>query len=490
VPIHPVTQRRVIRGTAAFLLASVGQRGIAFILLPIFALVLTPEQFGQIGIVVTVAGAVTALLGLGLETAMFRALKLSHGPGTRDAVTRSLGTFGILAPLLAAAALAFPLGIIIERGFDVPAVWVAIGVLAAGLSVATSLCFAVLRAEERLGRYLALGAIQTVMAAALPLLLVVVARAGVAGWFAASAVGGAILLVAGVALSGIRFTRRIDRGIVIAALVFGIPMIPHALSHWGLALSDRIVLGSLVTDAEVGVYHVAYQLGIPIALIASALAQSSQPLYAEASSGESGTRGDLRRLVTYQVLAISLCGVIVALVAPPVIRLLLPSSFGLGVSLVPWIAVGTALYGLYFIPMNVITIYAGRNRWVWPITAGAAGANVLLNVALIPVLGVTAAAINTAIGYGLLLAGVASCARLVAPGGPSYEWRRIAAGVTIICLPLLLLGQRDDPWRELAVRAGVVAVMVGVLFISRLLPRSVLRIAWAATPLPASGRKT
>jgi O-antigen/teichoic acid export membrane protein len=486
--VHDGTQRRVVRGTAAYLLTAALQRGVSFLLLPVFAHALSPAEFGQIGIVTTVSGAVAAVLGLGLESAVFRTLvQLRSHPDEARRFVNSVGLFGIAAPALGGVALAIPVGLAIDSTFSVPMPIVALGVVAGVVSVSTTaVVYAVLRAYERLRAYVLLGIVQVMLTSALPLWFVVVNRAGVDGWFSASAIGAVLVLAIGLATAGHRFRFDIDLRYIGGALAFGVPMVPHALSHWGLALSDRVVLGALTSTAEAGVYHVAYQFGLPIALAAGALAQSTQALYAEASVGRSANAlSDLRRLSTYIVLAIGYLGVAVALLGPPLVELFLPAAYAAGSSLIPWIAVGTILYGCYFIPMNSITMLAGRNRWVWVITAGAATTNLVLNVLLIPTFGATAAAVDTAAGYGLLLLGVFWYARRVAPDGPSYELSRIALGVGILLLPLLLLVVPSAPLIALGIRVASMIAVGAALFAIGLFPRSILRFGFDGMRAPS-----
>lgn len=480
VPMQRANQGRVVRGTAAYLLTSTVQRGVSFVLLPVFALVLSPSEFGQIGIIGTIAGGVAALLGLGLETSVFRTLVQLRGrPVETRRFLNTVGLFATVAPVLAAGLLAFPVGLLVERLYDIPAAWVALGVIGSGLSVGvTSVCFASLRAEERLRQYVLLGAAQVVLRTGLPLWLIIFQGAGVAGWFGGTALGSALLLPIGLVAISHRFSLDFDRRYLYAALVFGIPMVPHALSQWGLALSDRVVLGMLVSNAELGVYHVAYQFGLPISILAAALAQSVQPIYAEAAIDRHSSTSDLRRVATYQALAVAFAGATVALLGGPALRLLLPESYGAAAGLIPWIALGTTFFGLYFIPMNVIVLLAGRNRWVWTITLGAALANIVLNFALVPVVGIVAAAFNTAVGYGVLLAGVAWYSDRVADPGPGYEWRRMLAGFGLVGATLILLAfGSSSVWIDVVVRLAALGLLAFSLFAMRLLPPTLLRFA-------------
>jgi O-antigen/teichoic acid export membrane protein len=117
--------------------------------------------------------------------------------------------------------------------------------------------------------------------------------------------------------------------------------------------------------------------------------------------------------------------------APPLFGLLLPPTYHEAAAFIPWLALAAALLGLYFIPMNLITILAGRTRWVWVATATAALVNVILNLATIPRFGGVAASVKSALSYAVLLALLLVQAGRI-HSGVRIEWGRLAIGLTIV----------------------------------------------------------
>jgi O-antigen/teichoic acid export membrane protein len=149
--------------------------------------------------------------------------------------------------------------------------------------------------------------------------------------------------------------------------------------------------------------------------------------------------------VAVQAILVLLAGVTVALLGPPFILQFLPQDYvGTG-AIVPWLALGTTLFGLYLMPMNTITITAGVTRHVWIFTAIAATMNIALNILLVPSFGTAAAAINTTIGYGALLVGVFLYMRRVCNPPLPYDTERIAKGFISVALPALLSAMLTDP---------------------------------------------
>jgi O-antigen/teichoic acid export membrane protein len=471
----PSIGRRALRGTAAYTSASVVQRSIGFALLPLYARVLTPAEYGQLGIIVTISAAAGAVLGLGLETAVFRSLiALTDRPDQRATYLNTVGGFALLVPPALAIVVSVPIGLISQAAFDVPASAVALGIIGAGLSASTAIVpFAVLRAEERLTDYLRVSSVQVLGGVTLPLLLVVLLRWGVPGWLVATAASSAIVMVSGIAILRHSWSLDFQLPYLWGALAFGLPMVPHSLSHWALAISDRAILGVFVGPADVGLYFIAYQFSIPITVIAFAAAQSVQPLFAEAAKLD-GLRPALGRISTYQASIVALLVMAVALIGPPAVALMLPPSYLGATVLIPWIAVGAGLFGLYLIPMNVVTIMSGRNRWVWLVTLVAAVTNVALNLVLVPSFGVFAAAVDTVIGYAVLLVGVYGYMRIVCQERIPFEWERIGGGIalvgaTIFVVDLALPSNVD--LASLFVRVVALGAVGVAMSITGLLPR-------------------
>jgi O-antigen/teichoic acid export membrane protein len=475
--------RRVIRGTAAYALASIVQRSLAFLLLPLYARVLTPAEFGQISIIVTIAAAVGTTLGLGLETAMFRTwVGLRDQLTQRERFVNTVGGFGLLFPLLVSAVVAVPLAVAVQSTFHIAGAPVALGILGAGVTASmTTVPLALLRASERLGAFVRLGLLQALLSTTLTLLLVAGLGWGVLGWMIAATLSSAVILAVGMALLGHRWTSDFDVPFLRAGLMFGLPLVPHAMSHWGLALSDRVILGALIPTSAVGVYHVAYQLGLPITLIGVALSQSVQPLFAEASTRPE-KRHEIERLSTQQVVTLGMLTMAVGLLGPPVIHGALPAEYLAAVDYVPWIAVGAGLFGMYLIPMNAIAVMTGHSRWVWVCTVVAVAANVSLNLTFVPIYGAMAAAVSTAIAYGVLLGGVYILMLRICQPPLAFEWRRIARGLGVIASIwiLALVMTSAEPWLvQLVIRCGLILVAAAALIASGtwlVLPRDALRL--------------
>ena len=422
--------RSFLGGTAVYGVVGFSQRALTFLLLPLYTRTIGPDEYGQLALVWTLTGALTILLSFGLETAIFRTyFRLAGDPRERDSFISTLAVFLFVVPTLLTVAVMLTVLPFIDNWNALPTEFALIGLLATSTYVsATVLPLALLRAEERLGDYLKITAFHLITYTGLTVILVVGFDAGVRGWLISYLVTSILLFPIGIAVSRRYWTTRLSPRHLLAALAFGLPLVPHLFAHWGLSLSDRAILSAWVDASELGVYNLGYQIGASASLFIVAMNRSILPAYGRALTNQAA-RLSLTRLVTYQVLLVAFAGLATALLGPPAVRFVMPETYSRAADVIPWIALGSVFYGLYVIPMNTVSMIAGETRWVWLATLLAATVNVTLNLLFVPVWGIMAAAINTVIGYAVLFLIIGTYAQWRHGGVLAYEWRRIGVGL-------------------------------------------------------------
>ena len=151
---------------------------------------------------------------------------------------------------------------------------------------------------------------------------------------------------------------------------------------------------------------------------------------------------------------------------------MLPLEYAAAARFIPWIAIGVGLFGLYLVPMNAVSMIAGRTRWVWVFTLLAASINIGLNVVLIPRIGALAAAINTMVAYAVLLVGVSVYMRRVVKDPIDFDWRRIGLGLLVLVLGMAsaMMLTPPEPVVAIVLRSLVMVAAVALLVVTGLWP--------------------
>ena len=185
------------------------------------------------------------------------------------------------------------------------------------------------------------------------------------------------------------------------ALLFGIPLIPHAIGGWAINMIDRVLLTHMVDVESTGVYVVGYQIGMIILLITSSFNLAWAPfLFEKLKQSESNPTIKLRLVkltYIYNVL-IFIVAIILGLIAPWILSFFVGKNFTSAAQYIIWIAVGYAFYGMYLMVANYI-FYAKKTHILAEVTFLCAIFNVFSTYILIKYNGVIGAAQATLITF-------------------------------------------------------------------------------------------
>lgn len=237
---------------------------------------------------------------------------------------------------------------------------------------------------------------------------------------------------------------RLEPARVRAHAGYGVPVAASLILALVLATTDRFLLAAFLDAEAVGVYHAGYSLANrTLDVVFVWLGAAGAPALVAALE-----RGGLAALVPSAreqaslMLALTLPAAVgLALVAEPLAGLMVGAELAAGAAQVtPWIAASGLLAGLTTYYFHQAFTLGQRTPLLLAAMAIPAGANLALNLILIPRFGLTGALAATVASYGLGL--VAS----------------IALGRRALALPI--------PWRasaELAAATGLMAAVVAAL---------------------------
>jgi O-antigen/teichoic acid export membrane protein len=206
------------------------------------------------------------------------------------------------------------------------------------------------------------------------------------------------------------------------ALMFGLPLIPHNLAHWIMALSDRMVLENYASMDEVGAYSLGYQLAQGAGLTIGAINGALTPYMINRYQNE-GRDALFGTLSTYfvSISVVLVMGVI--LFGRYAVHLIARPGYYSAIEIIAPVAVGYLFLALYHVPNTYLTI-AEKTRLIAASSITAALVNVGLNLWLVPLFGMHAAAWSTLAAYVLLFAGVFAGTRNLDVA--NYEFGRLA----------------------------------------------------------------
>jgi O-antigen/teichoic acid export membrane protein len=214
------------------------------------------------------------------------------------------------------------------------------------------------------------------------------------------------------------------------AILFGVPLIPHAVGGMLITQTDRVFIANMVSVADAGVYSVGYQVASLLDICASSFNLAYVPwLYARLSNPTESTKEQIVKLTYIYFLCAIVAAAVLSLVTRCLLHLFVGPQFGQAYRYATWLAFGFCFNGMYYMVANYI-FYASKTYLLSLVTLTNACINIALNYLLIKRNGAVGAAQATAIAYlsGFLLTWLLSSLAYEMPWKP--RWLRKSAAVS------------------------------------------------------------
>ncbi len=421
--IVPSMRRRLARGSSIYGIANFALRALGFILFAIYSRYLPPKDYGVVSIVESVGVVVGILGGLALETGSRRLY--FHFAGDAENLDSYIGTVKYLAIAAAGVALivSFVLGpfatSLIAPSWRVHFFpYLALPIFTAIASQLLQCCLVIYQCQERAFAYSGFVALQSLSSSILTFCLVVWMRHGIMGLLIARALGAFATLVVAIWFSKTRIHSRPRWTYAQETLRISVPLIPHALMAVALVVADRFILQHYRPLSEVGLYALAYNIGMIMTLFTASLTRAWTPLFYSMLRQGEGDRKSIAEILTDIVIILSLVAVAGVLLAPLCIRWFFATPYWPVAKLVP-VVLGAYLCHSLFALLQLSVIQARRTPLVSIVSGVALALNIVLNLVWVPTYGMTGAAYATLAAYivELLLIAVVAHRLLPLPRG-------------------------------------------------------------------------
>ncbi len=458
------------RDSGRAVVGSVVSNAANVLVILVIARLLGGEAVGQYTIVFALRAILLLVCGLGMRTAMTRFVAAYLAHAQHDTVRGSVRA-GLTVPLVASTSVAvgwFALaGPLADGVFGQPELRLPMQLFAASLPffVFTDNALAATQGFQTMKAYVWVGQVLDPLLRLGLTVLVLVAGYGVNAAAVALLVSSVISsLAAAVALYRLLATLpgagSFTPGRELAS--FSLLSWVASMATQGLLWADIVILGVLVSAAEVGAYQVAARVVLIGMFVITPLTSSMAPRIAHA-----WTHGD-RELVTRRYVGIVLWSsrlsfpALAGLVAVPVAVLgLFGDDFGDATAVVLLLS-GGAVAEAVGAPSSVLLNQIGRNRLNMGINVAALVVNIALNVVLIPTYGIEGSAFAWAVT--MVLGAVIRIVAVRRVATERWPWSRplgVAAVGGVLASGVAMLGA--SPLREGSVWQILVAAPLVVL---------------------------
>lgn len=442
--VPPEPRERIaelIKQSGVYGIGALATQLAGFFLLPIFARVLTPAQYGVVFLAEMLGLFLFVFSELGLTSAFFRFYADEReDPGKRRLVYTVFNLLLAVSVSVTLVCVAFS-GTLSSLVFGGTAWRYAFVVVCVTnfLTVVSRMPLDLLRIDRRAGVFVFISVVRLLSTFLISLYLVVYAGRGAVGVlegaFVGSALGFALLLP--VLLRSWEF--RIDPQVARRALKFGVYLIPGGLAVWALNQSDRYLLRAFGEIGMVATYGVGFKFASVLNVFLVTPFLTAWTPFMFRVSGQNNARQLYARVLTYFMLVSTWALVALSATIVDITRVVAGSTYADAGLLVPFIGLGFALYGIASIV--VVGVYL-REKTFHVSVAMTLGAlvKIVLSVLAIPKMGSMGVALSTAVAFGVVVLYLVLVLRRLFP--LPYEFVRmlktLAAGAVSLVILLMI----------------------------------------------------
>jgi O-antigen/teichoic acid export membrane protein len=423
--------RRLATTGAAYTAASILSKLIAVALLPLYTRYLSPADYGAAEVMFAAIVATSIFVRFGLIEAVLRFYYKDDEDPDRVVASTFAGLFW-LATLGALVALPFAQPIseaLLPRSADLDQISPAEAadlarISIGGLWVLTMFEYllTLFRLEERARAFFLTTIVNVLVTIAVTIVLVVGAGEGARGLLLGSYATGAAFVLGLIVVHRRRLSLWFDRALLRRLLRFGLPTMPAEASLYLLNFVDRIIIVRTVGLAEAGLYSLAVKFAQGINVLVRGFQLAWPPLAYSIRDDDEARR----TYATVVTLFVSGCAFVVTgmwLLSRWIVRALAAPEFFDSYEAIGLIATAITLYALYLV-LVVILGRTGRTEFNLPATIAALAVNVVLNLLLVPPLGIVGAGLALVASYVVVLTLMYVFTQRLFP--VPYQWGRLA----------------------------------------------------------------
>lgn len=415
--------RSLGRSFTVYGLGDVATSVASFLLLPLYARFLSPDDYGAIGLLLSVEIVAKIVFRLGLDAAFMRLFYDCPDDAARQRLASTLFWFlAAVGGALVAVAQAFTPAIAAAMGIAGYPGALRIVLLNTYVIGFYFIPFHVMRMTDQPTTFVALTTSRAAATLLVRFALIVGLDLGVTGFVLADLVVSAVFTV--VMLRWFRPLIRLafSRALLGEALRNGLPRVPHGLMQQAMFVADRYALRVFSVLSEVGLYQMGASFGMAMKLVLNAFEYAWAPFYYSTMKA-ADAKATFRLVTTYGAAVLTLLVAGLAAAGPAVVRWVLPPEFHGAALVVPWVGLGVGFQGLYL--LTSIGLNITKSTHYYPVATGAAAAaSVTANVLLVPRFGSLGAAWANATACFVMFATAFVLSQRVYP--IPLEWGRLA----------------------------------------------------------------
>lgn len=393
-------KNKLIGNSIIFTGMTVIQKSMAFLLLPIYTRVLTPEQYGISNLVTSIFSIYMLFFSFALDDTVARYYhefkkdleKKKIVLGTFSIIATSISIVGVALIILAREVMIIPLAANVDF---IP--YLLLGVIPVCCSSLYSIFQKYLIIEEKALHYsintLSFFLINTLLS----IVFIVYLRMGALGVLLASSITYSIYFIYSIIYLLPRMNLKIDKQIAISGLKYGGILLPNRVASWGLGSFSQVFLGGSISASALGIYNIGLTFSSLLTILSNSFSLALQPWMYKQLDNETNGKKSIKLLINSIAIVYGLIGFGISLFAKDVILVFIDSRYAEAVSIIPLLIMGTSFASYSTLFIYVLFYFRDSTKYIANSTIIGAISNVVLSIILIPDYSIEGAAIAIAV---------------------------------------------------------------------------------------------
>ncbi|OGV49513.1 MAG: hypothetical protein A2017_22030 [Lentisphaerae bacterium GWF2_44_16] len=397
--------KELTKDTAVYGISTILGRFLNFILVPFYTNVFATAEYGVITTVYAYIAFFNIIYIYGMDAAYMKYAFMKDERNPRTVFSTSFLFISLTSFIFSTLIVIF--GRNISSALDIPAedfpimTYVSLILLFDALAI---IPFNYLRLKRNARKFALIKTLNIMVNVFLNLILILKFKMGIEAVFISNLVASMLTLVALLPEFAGNLSSKINLSYLGELLKFGIPYLPAGMASMVVQVIDRPILQRMTDESAVGIYQANYKLGIFMMLYVSMFQYAWQPFFLS-SSKDKNAKELFSKVLTYFLIVGSIILVVISLFVEDIVKIpllhnrtLIAAAYWGGVNIIPVVLLAYLFNGMY-VNFTAGIFIEGKTKYLPYITGLGALANIVVNILLIPYMGIMGAAIATLASY-------------------------------------------------------------------------------------------
>ena len=401
--------KQLLKDSALYGLSDFLFKILAFFTFPIFAHLLSVNDYGIMSFAAVIAGFIGMFLNLGLTNAIQR-FYFDNDFDERNRPSLVSTGYMVMAAwssllTLGGIGVAYFFRDYTFHKYGLPFSYLAVALLTNIPAMLLGYSNDTIRLHFKPVNFFLMALCRNLAGIVLAIILMKYYHMGLWGYFIANLIGGVIFVPLGIYLTRKDCKLLFDKALAKTIVLYGYPFIFAGLAYWLFGSMDRWMLSEMSSMEQAGLYSIAFKVGSVVLFVNTAFGQAWSPVAIKLVTENPLTyKSMFSKLFTYWFTFLLIIGTVAVFFSMEFFRFTTPPAYWEAVNISVWSTIGLVISGTTQLTAIGISI-SKKTKYFTYISWISAVVNFALNLLLIPKLGALGSAVATSITYLALSGG-------------------------------------------------------------------------------------